>query len=170
MVPCASFVKTITLRLPRFRMRTRLRSRGFSIPAAPFSSLSYWLKPTHWVLFNGIDRTTQIIYCQRDQRHYIDFAQKNKFFSSPGTSLGEQTPRTVRTPRESSPGAFSLPHNKKRLAAPNIYCAEEEGFEPSIGFPLCRFSKPEPSTTQPLFQMDGLLVSRYKLAFFSIFR
>lgn len=30
--------------------------------------------------------------------------------------------------------------------------AEEEGFEPSKGFPPCRFSKPVPSTTQPLLR------------------
>ena len=43
-----------------------------------------------------------------------------------------------------------------QIPCASFHSAEEKGFEPLIGFPRCRFSRPVPSTTQPLFQVIKL--------------
>lgn len=45
------------------------------------------------------------------------------------------------------------------LLAELFYLAEEEGFEPSIEFPQCRFSKPVRSTSRALFRFISVAIN-----------
>ena len=61
--------------------------------------------------------------------------------------------RVPEFPFESLP-LLAMMNRADALSASLRIIAEREGFEPSIRFPACRFSKPVLSTTQPPLQKD----------------